>query len=261
MRLWLVVALFWPATLLAQSPFDGTWVAKSESVRFPRKPEVYLLQDGSYTCTTCVPRIAVKADGKDHPLAGSPYFSTISVQVFDEGRIRITEKLSGRTVYAETDMVSPDGGTLVETITDSAAPNGEPVTAMETFSRVKPGPSGSGPVSGSWQPEKLTGTSQSGLTVTYHSTPDGLRASTPSGEGYDARFDGKDYPIQGDPVRETVSLRRINARTIAETDKEEGAVHYRLRMEVSPDGKTMQVTELDHERGTRTTYTMEKRSD
>ncbi len=106
----------------------------------------------------------------------------------------------------------------------------------------------------------MKGTSESGLTVTYHSTSDGLQASNPNGEGYSAKFDGKEYPIQGDPAHDTVALRRINANTIVETDKQEGAVHYMLRMTVSPDGKSMQVTETDNERGTQTTYTLEKKS-
>jgi hypothetical protein len=260
MKMWFVVLLLWPTILPAQSPFDGTWVAKLESVQFPKKPEVYLLQDGTYTCTSCVPRTEVKADGKDYPVAGSPYFSTIGVQIIDDRNIQITEKQGGRTVYSEVDTVSPDGNTLVQKITDSASPNGEPVTAEETFSRVSPGPVGSSPISGSWQAEKVKGTSESGLTVTYHSTSDGLQASNPNGEGYSAKFDGKEYPIQGDPAHDTVALRRINANTIVETDKQEGAVHYMLRMTVSPDGKSMQVTETDNERGTQTTYTLEKKS-
>lgn len=260
MKMWFVVALLWPTTLLAQEPFEGTWVAKLESVRFPKKPEVYVLQNGTYTCASCVPRIEVKADGKDHPVAGSPYFSTVSVQAIGDRSIQITEKQGARTVYAETDTVSEDGSTLVQKITDSAAPNGEPVSAEETFSRVSQGPDGSSPISGSWQAEKVKAVSESGLTVVYRSTADGLQASTPTGEGYSARFDGREYPIQGDPAHETVSLRRINAHTIVETDKQEGAVHYKLRMAVSRDGRSMQVSETDYERGTRMTYTMEKRS-
>ncbi len=38
-------------------------------------------------CTSCVPRISVKADGKDYPVAGSPYFSTVGVQVIDNSSI------------------------------------------------------------------------------------------------------------------------------------------------------------------------------
>lgn len=251
--------LLLPTTLLALTPFDGTWVAKPDSVRFPKKPEVYLLQGGTYECTSCIPEIKVKADGKDYPVPGSPYFSTVAVQKMDDS-IRITEKQSDRTVYSEIDTVSADGNRLTQQITDSAAPNGPPVTAEEIYTRVKPGPAGSNPVSGSWQAKRVTNISENGMTITYHSAPDGLQASNPAGEGYIAKFDGKEYPIHGDPAHNTVSLKRINARTIVETDKQEGAVHYRLRMAVSPDGKSMHVTETDKERGTRITYTLEKKS-
>jgi hypothetical protein len=44
-----------------------------------------------------------------------------------------------------------------------------------------------------------------------------------------------------------------------ETDKQDGVIHYQLRMAVSPDGKLMKVTEMDGERGTKMTYVMEKK--
>jgi len=256
----LVVLLLWPAVLLAQGSFDGTWVAKLDTIQFPQRPESYLLQKGSYECSSCVPRIKVKADGKDYPVAGSPYFSTIAVQAMNPNGIEITEKLAQKTVYSEIDTVSSDGNTLVQKITDTAAANGEPVTATETFKRVSPGPAGSSPISGSWQAEKIEGTSENGMSVTYHSTGDGLEASNPSGEGYSAKFDGKDYPIHGEPAHNTVSLQRIDANTIVETDKQDGVTHYQVRMTVPQDGKSMQVTEIDNERGSQMTYTMQKKA-
>ena len=98
MKILVSVLLLWPATLLAQSPFDGTWVAKLDSVHFPKRPEVYSLQNGTYGCTSCVPSFAVKADGRDYPVAGSPYFSTVRVQVIDNFNIQVTEKQGTRTV-------------------------------------------------------------------------------------------------------------------------------------------------------------------
>lgn len=260
MKFSLSIFLLFPTMLLAQSPFDGTWVAKLDSVQLPQKPEVYSLQNGTYECESCVPRINVKADGKDYPVAGSPYFSTIAVQAVDNNSIRITEKQRDRVVYVETDTVSADGNTLTEKIADSSAPNEQPVTGEETFKRVGPGPAGASPISGSWQAESLRDISENGITVTYQSTVDGLKASTPSGEGYSAKFDGKEYRVQGAPAHNTVSLKRVKANTIIETDKLDGRAHYILRMTVLPDGKTMRVTETDLERGTKTVYTMEKKS-
>jgi hypothetical protein len=103
-------------------------------------------------------------------------------------------------------------------------PNGQCITAEETYKRLSQGPAGSDPISGSWQAQSVNGISENGITVTYHSTPDRLQASNPNGEGYDAKFDGKEYTIQGDPAHDTVSLKRIRSNTIVETDKEDGEV-------------------------------------
>ncbi|MGA9967809.1 MAG: hypothetical protein WBQ10_21610 [Terriglobales bacterium] len=244
--LWLV--LLFPAMLLAQSVFDGTWVAKLDTAKLPKRPEVYLLQNGIYECSSCVPKLKINADGKDYPIAGSPYFSTVSIRVIDDNNIQLTEKQGDKIVYSETDAGSPNGETLLQNVTDSAAPTGQPVTAEESYMRISPGPVGSNLISGSWQAQKIDITSDNGVTVTYRSTAHGLQASNPGGEGYDAKFDGNEYLIHGDPVHSTVSLKQINAHTIVETDKQDGAVHYRLVMAVSPDGKWMKVTETDGER-------------
>jgi len=255
--MWLVV--LFPAALLAQSAFDGTWVVKLEQTQLPKKPEVYFLQNGVYECDTCIPRIKVKADGKDYPMAGSPYFSMVSVRQTADG-VEITEKHKDKVVYSETDSVSADGKTLTEEVVDMSAPNGEPVKAKEVFQRVAPGPDGASKISGSWQAQQIKVLSANGMTVTYHATEQGLQASTPGGEGYDAKFDGKEYRVHGVPVRSTVCLKRVNARTIEETDKTEGRVHYRVRMAVLGDGNSMKVTEIDEQRGTTMNYVMEKKA-
>ena len=59
---------------------------------------------------------------------------------------------------------------------------------------------------------------------------------------YTAAFDGTDYPLKGSPVANTVSLKRIDARTTERIDKKDGQVMLVYRRVVSPDGKTMTVT-------------------
>ena len=260
MKSFFSLLLLLPTTLLAQSPFDGTWVAKLEMAQLPDSQEVYLLQNGIYECSSCVPKIKVNADGKDYPIAGSPYFSTVSIRVLDNNSMELTEKQGSKIVYSETDTVSQDGQTLVQKVTDSAAASGEAITGEKTYVRLGILPPNANAISGAWQARKVNITSENGITVTYRSTPGGLQALNPGGEGYDAKFDGKEYLVHGDPVRSTVSLKQLNDHTIVETDKQEGQVHYRLVMAVSPDGKTMKVTESDRERGTTMTYTMEKKS-
>jgi hypothetical protein len=67
---------------------------------------------------------------------------------------------------------------------------------------------------------------------------DGTRTATQ----YTANFDGKDYPLTGSLVADTVSLKRIDRRTTDRTDKKAGAVAQTLKRVVSQDGKMMTVT-------------------
>lgn len=59
---------------------------------------------------------------------------------------------------------------------------------------------------------------------------------------YTAAYDGKDYPLTGSNVADTVSLKRTDARTSERTDKKAGKVVQTLTRVVSADGKTMTVT-------------------
>jgi len=59
---------------------------------------------------------------------------------------------------------------------------------------------------------------------------------------YTANFDGKDRPLTGSAVADTVSLKRIDARTTDRTDKKGGKVVQTLKRVVSQNGKTMTVT-------------------
>ena len=67
---------------------------------------------------------------------------------------------------------------------------------------------------------------------------DGTRTTTE----YTANFDGKDYPLTGSQIADTVSLKRIDARTTERTDKKGGTVAQTIRRVVSADGKMMNVT-------------------
>ena len=62
------------------------------------------------------------------------------------------------------------------------------------------------------------------LTVTYRVSDDDLTMTDQVGDSYTAKFDGKDYPYKGDPGVTTVSLKKIDANTIEETDKLNGKV-------------------------------------
>jgi hypothetical protein len=54
-----VIALLASAPAIAQNAIDGTWKFNLSDAQFPKKPDIYLLQNGKYQCKTCVPPIDV----------------------------------------------------------------------------------------------------------------------------------------------------------------------------------------------------------
>ncbi|MFZ0417161.1 MAG: hypothetical protein WAM04_03590 [Candidatus Sulfotelmatobacter sp.] len=257
-KLLLALVLLASATLFAQSPFDGTWVANLDTVKLPTKPEQYSLNKNMYECLTCVPKVSAKADGTDQKITGHPYYDTIAVNVVNASSVEIIEKKDGKVMYTDKQTVAADGKTLNDKFTDTTGT--QPVNGEATYTRVKPGETGSHAVSGSWRIEKYKTISSNGLTVTYQGTADGLKMSDLNGNSYDAKFDGKEYSINGDPGHTMVTLKRINKTTIEETDKRDGKVVGVSRMTVSSDGKSIHVDYSDKQHGTTMAYTMEKQS-
>ena len=85
---------------------------------------------------------------------------------------------------------------------------------------------------------KVEPAGQGEKTATEAVNADGSRTATT----YTANFDGKDSPLTGSQVANTVALKRVDARTTVRTDKKDGKVVQTLTRVVSPDGKTMTVT-------------------
>jgi hypothetical protein len=105
--------------------------------------------------------------------------------------------------------------------------------------------------SGTWKmnPAKSTynpGPAAKSVTLRIESDESNLKidAEGTGGDGnpthveYNARFDGKDYPITGVPNADTVSVKRIDSNTVESTIKSAGQVVMTVRSTVSKDGNT-----------------------
>ena len=73
-----------------------------------------------------------------------------------------------------------------------------------------------------------------------------------------AKIDGMDYPVKGAYAYNTVSLKRISANTIEETDKRDGTVVEVAKMTVAPGGKKMTIVEDSKLTGRTSTFIAEK---
>jgi hypothetical protein len=101
--------------------------------------------------------------------------------------------------------------------------------------------------------------SDNGSTFMLTMTKDGLTSKDLNGVGFDAKFDGKDYPMTGDMAHTMVSVKRLGENGFEETDKRDGKIDSVFRMTVSADGKTAQYTVEDRRHGTTTSGTMHKK--
>jgi hypothetical protein len=254
----LLVSLLVPAWAKAQSAFDGTWKFELSTAQFPKKPDVFLLQDGKYSCKSCVPPIEVKADGQDQKVSGHPYFDTLSVKVVDEHTIEETNKKDGKINGTSTSTVSADANTLTFVFSDSSATNSAPVTGKGESTRVAKGPAGAHLISGSWRTTKMDNLSENALLVTFKVEGDTLTMSSPTGQGYTAKLDGTDAPYQGDPGTTSVSVKRLGKNGFEETDKRDGKVISVARNTVSADGTTLQVVIDDKLHGTTSKFVAQK---
>ena len=60
-----------------------------------------------------------------------------------------------------------------------------------------------------------------------------------------ARYDGRDYPVKGDPSRDTVAMTKVDQHTVDIINKRAGAVVSRMRIVVAEDGRTRTNTVMD----------------
>ena len=247
-----------PVLASAQNVLDGTWKADLSKSQLPKKPDVYLLQDGIYECKTCVPPIRIKADGHDQNVSGHPYYDTMSIKIIDDRNITTTRNKNGKPVIVDKMTVAADGATATLEFTDSSATNADPVTGKVEMSRVVKGPAGSHAISGSWRTTKLSNFSNNGITLTYKTQGDVLSMTTPTGQSYTAKLDGTDAPYKGDPGTTSVSVKVIDKNTVEETDKLDGKVISVARMVVAANGKSMTIFVDDKLRGTTAQYVAEK---
>jgi hypothetical protein len=88
------------------------------------------------------------------------------------------------------------------------------------------------------------------VTVVYAMAGDSVKVTVDGVDGdgkpahneWTGKFDGKDYPLTGDPTSDTRAYRRVNDHTLALTNKKGGKVALTGRVVISADGKSRTVT-------------------
>jgi hypothetical protein len=252
MRL-LISTLLLPAAALAGSGFDGTWKTNTESLKSTGKPVVLALARGEYTCLSCNPPYTVRADGAEHKVAGQAYFDIAKVTITGPNSADIVLKQGSKELVRFSDTVSADGTMLTSKVTNLVGV--QAVTDELRARRVAAAPTGSHPLSGSWVEQQHLGGDL--RPVQYRMTDEGFQMRW-NGQSYDAKFDGREYPVSGDPGKTTVSLKKIDDATVEEIDHRQGKVVDEVRLALASDANTITVIDTDIAHGQTVTYTLEK---
>ena len=97
---------------------------------------------------------------------------------------------------------------------------------------------------------KLTPGGGKNDTVVYEAAGDNVKVTVdgidkdgkPTHNEWTGKFDGKDYPVTGDPTSDARSYKKVGDRTLELTIKKDGKVTASGKIAVSADGKTRTVT-------------------
>jgi hypothetical protein len=111
-----------------------------------------------------------------------------------------------------------------------------------------------GPQMGTWKLNEGKSKFSPGVvkntTVVYEAAGDSVKVTTDGTDGdgkpahseWTGKFDGKDYPVTGNPMLDARSYKKVNDRTLAITNKKDGKVKETGRVVVSKDGKSRTLT-------------------
>jgi len=241
----------------AAGSIDGTWKADVSTAKWDQKPDEYLLQNGKYDCKTCTPPVSIPADGAFHSVTGHPYYDSAMLKIVDDKTVQEAQKLKGREIGSSTSKVSADGNTLAVDFKDTTIANAPPTTGHFEETRVGAAPAGAHAISGQWKPAKAENINAEALTLTFKADADMLHMSSPSGVSYDAKLDGTDTPIKGDPAGTMASVKKLSDTSYEETDKRDGKVVWVGTFTLGADGR-LSVQSENKLNGSKFSYSADK---
>lgn len=237
-QLLLVASLITTSLRAADNPFVGKWKLNGSKSRLPDEMKVkkisankyaFGFEGGDYAET-------IVADGTDQP---GVFGTTFSVTVEGPNNWKVVRKTDGKMLLTANWKLSEDSNTLDDDFT-FLQPNGSKFNVYYVYKRTAGGPG----FDGTWESTSETVNSVFELQIQPYEG-DGLAFINPS-EGIvkNLNFDGKDYAYERPNVKAKFasSIRRVDERTLALTDKVDGKLSGTEEIKISPDHKVLTMT-------------------
>jgi hypothetical protein len=225
--------------LWASDVLSGKWILQPGKGTFSGWAQYEREGDSIRWTTPAGTNVVFKLDGKDYP--GPSPKTTMVWKRIDKNTIELTTKRDGVVTSTGQMTFSPDGTTrtLTSTSKDSEG-SGKEFVSTVTAKRIGGPTDRENPLIGRWQTDPTTAKG-SFPPLIIEAKADGIRVqSSPS--GYEAKFDGKEYPLRSNFGDDRIVVSRIDERTVQETRRAGDNVRSTSTLSVSADGKTLTVT-------------------
>lgn len=237
---------------------NGTWKVDLASLKFEQKPNEFLLKDGTYSCSTCIPPLTAPADGQFHPVTDRPYYDSLQIKAVDDRTVEFHRKKGDKEVSSTVFQLSEDGKTMTTKFVDATTPNSPPIEGTATSTRAGPAPAGAHAISGQWMPDKFADYSQAALDMVYKISGNTVTQSS-QGQGYTAELGGPAVAVQNDPGGTMVAIAREGANGLRETYTRDGKEIGLSTIVPSPDGKSFAFTSVDPRDQSKVTWVANKK--
>ena len=234
----------------ANDPFVGKWKVNPSKSKLIDEMKVEAAGENKYTFTFSPDAIdTVVADGTDQPaLSGT----TLSIKIKGPNNWEVIRKMKGRMLLKAEWTLSEDGKTLNDAFTQylpsgltlfsTPLPDGSSLVLPYTYERT----AGNSGFLGTWDSESAKVKTGMELEVQGYEN-DGLSFKRSDEQMIKRiKLDGKDYPDldpNGKDQGTAYSGRRMNERNLEITYKLKGKITGTRQIELSPDLKTLKMTE------------------
>ena len=234
----------------ANDPFVGKWKVNPSKSKLIDEVKVEAVGENKYTFTFGPGQVdTVVADGSDQPaLSGT----TLSITVKGPNSWEVIRKIKGRMLLKADWTLSEDGKTLNDAFTQylpsgltlfsQPLPDGSTLVLPYVYERT----AGNSGFPGTWDSESAKVKTGMELEIQPYEG-DGLSFKRSDEEMVTKiKLDGNDYPEldpKGKDKGTAYSGRRVNERSVQIADKFRGRVTGTRQIELSPDLKTLTITE------------------
>ena len=234
----------------ANDPFVGKWKVNPSKSKLIDEMRVEAAGENRYTFTFGPGQVdTVVADGSDQPALGG---TTFSITVKGPNSWEVVRKMKGRTLLKAQWTLSEDGKTLNDTFTQylpsgtklfgDPLPDGSTLVLPYVYERT----AGNSGFPGTWDSESAK--VKTGIELQIQPLErDGLSFKRSDEEMVKKiKLDGNDYPDldpNGGDKGTASSGRRVNEGSLEITYKSKGKITGTRQIELSPDLKTLTMTE------------------